>query len=73
MRTPDEDEILQQDDQLSQNDEQQSQQDLHSNGFDETVDDFGEIDETSQAQQAYDASESSYLLDLDEDDDEEED
>jgi hypothetical protein len=64
---------LQQDDQLSQNDEQASQQDIHSNGFDDTVEDFGEIDETSKAEQAYDASESSYLLDFGDDTDPDED
>jgi hypothetical protein len=30
----------------SQNDEQMSQQDIHSNGFDETNDPIGEIDES---------------------------
>lgn len=64
---------LQQDDQLSQNEEQASQQDIHSNGFDDTVEDFGEIDETSNAQQAYDAAESSYTLDFGDDSDEDED
>lgn len=68
-----EDDELQQDDQLSQNDEQSSQQDIHSNGFDDTVEDIGEIDETSNAQQAYDASESSYTLDFGDDADEDED
>ncbi|GGH20344.1 hypothetical protein [Mucilaginibacter phyllosphaerae] len=65
------DDQLQQDDQLSQteNEEQMSQQDIHSNGFDETNDDIGETDETSQAQQAYDAAEPSYTLNLDDDGD----
>lgn len=65
----DQDETLQQDDQLSQNDEQMSQQDIHSNGFDETNEPIGEIDESSQAQRAYDAAEPSYTLNLDDDGD----
>ena len=66
----DQDDQLQQDDQLSQteNDDQMSQQDIHSNGFDETNEAIGETDESSQAQQAYDAAESSYTLNLDDDD-----
>ena len=65
------DNLLQQDDQLSQteNEEQMSQQDVHGNGFDETNDEIGEIDETSQANQAYDAAEPSYTLNLDGDTD----
>ncbi|MES2269109.1 MAG: hypothetical protein V4520_20260 [Bacteroidota bacterium] len=64
------DDQLQQDDQLSQNEneDQMSQQDIHSNGFDDTNEDIGEIDETPQAQQAYDAAEPSYTLNLDDDD-----
>lgn len=72
MQTPEEnDDLLQQDDQLSQNenDDQMSQQDVHSNGFDETNDPIGETDETSQAQQAYDAAEPSYTLNLNDDGD----
>lgn len=65
-------EPLKQDDSLDQNDEQASQRDVHSNGFDETNDDIGEIDETSQATQAYDAAEPSFTLDLDDDGDPEE-
>ena len=63
------DNLLQQDDQLSQteNEDQMSQQDVHGNGFDETNDPIGEIDETPQAQQAYDAAEPSYTLNLDDD------
>ncbi|MFD0792364.1 hypothetical protein ACFQZX_02620 [Mucilaginibacter litoreus] len=71
MITPPEeqDDMLQQDDQLGQteNEEQMSQQDLHSNGFDDTNEDIGETDETPQANQAYDAAEPSYTLNLDED------
>jgi hypothetical protein len=59
------DNLLQQDDQLGQADEQLSQQDVHGNGFDETNDEIGEVDETSQANQAYDAAEPSYTLNLD--------
>ena len=62
------DDLLQQDDQLGQADEQLSQQDVHGNGFDDTNEDIGETDETSQAQRAYDAAEPSYTLNLDDDD-----
>ncbi|MBD1387792.1 hypothetical protein IDJ75_21090 [Mucilaginibacter rigui] len=72
MITPPEnqDDQLQQDDQLEQteNEDQMSQQDVHGNGFDETNEDIGETDETSQAQRAYDAAEPSYTLNLDDDD-----
>jgi hypothetical protein len=55
-------------------DDQQSQKDIHSNGFDEEDDiDLDELDEPADIeglQQAYDASESAYTLDEDEDDDE---
>ena len=63
------DDQLQQDDQLSQteNEDQMSQQDVHGNGFDDTNEDIGETDETSQAQRAYDAAEPSYTLNLDDD------
>nr|WP_294950004.1 hypothetical protein [uncultured Mucilaginibacter sp.] len=63
------DDTLQQDDQVSQNDEQMSQQDIHSNGFDETNEPIGEIDESAPLQRAYDAAESAYTLNLDEDGD----
>ncbi|MCO5934341.1 hypothetical protein NAF17_02215 [Mucilaginibacter sp. RB4R14] len=64
------DDQLQQDDQLSQteNEDQMSQQDVHGNGFDDTNEDIGETDESSQAQRAYDAAEPSYTLNLDDDD-----
>jgi hypothetical protein len=70
MITPPEnqDDMIQQDDQLDQDEEQMSQQDIHSNGFDETNEPIGETDETDQANQAYDAAEPSYTLDLDDDD-----
>ncbi|MBL4675719.1 MAG: hypothetical protein JKY70_05880 [Mucilaginibacter sp.] len=63
------DDMLQQDDQLGQteNEDQMSQQDIHSNGFDDTNEDIGETDETDQANQAYDASEPSYTLNVDDD------
>ncbi|MEB0262410.1 MULTISPECIES: hypothetical protein [unclassified Mucilaginibacter] len=63
------DDQLQQDDQLSQteNEDQMSQQDVHGNGFDDTNEDIGETDESSQAQRAYDAAEPSYTLNLDDD------
>jgi hypothetical protein len=66
----DQDDQLQQDDQLEQteNEDQMSQQDVHGNGFDDTNEDIGETDETSQAQRAYDAAEPSYTLNLDDDD-----
>ncbi|MFA6248703.1 MAG: hypothetical protein WC615_17305 [Mucilaginibacter sp.] len=71
MITPPEnqDDQLQQDDQLEQteNEDQMSQQDVHGNGFDETNEDIGETDESSQAQRAYDAAEPSYTLNLDDD------
>jgi hypothetical protein len=54
-------------------DDQQSQKDIHSNGFDDENEiDLDEVDEPADIeglQQAYDASESAYTLD-DEDDDE---
>ncbi|MES2062663.1 MAG: hypothetical protein V4456_12130 [Bacteroidota bacterium] len=72
MITPPEnqDDQLQQDDQLEQteNEDQMSQQDVHGNGFDDTNEDIGETDESSQAQRAYDAAEPSYTLNLDDDD-----
>jgi hypothetical protein len=49
--------------------DQQSQQDIHSNGFDD--DDLEPIDEDADPadlQQAYDAAEPSYTLNLDDDD-----
>jgi hypothetical protein len=68
MINPEDEDQLEQDDLLSQSDEQMSQQDIHSNGFDDTNEDIGETDETDQANQAYDASEPSYTLNLDDDD-----
>ena len=64
MITPD-DELLP-DDSQPEDFEQPSQQDIHSNGFDENTDEpTGEIDETDKLNQAYEASESAYTLNLD--------
>ncbi len=53
-------------------DDQQSQKDIHSNGFDEedeiNLDELDEPADIEGLQQAYDASESAYTLDEDEDD-----
>jgi hypothetical protein len=54
------------DDSETEDDEQLSQQDIHSNGFDENTA-AGDIDETDALSQAYDASEPSYTLGSDED------
>ncbi|RWY57140.1 hypothetical protein [Mucilaginibacter gilvus] len=64
-----EDDQLAQDDQLGQteNEDQISQQDIHSNGFDETNEPAGEINESAPLQRAYDAAESAYTLNLDDD------
>ncbi len=52
-------------------DDQQSQKDIHSNGFDEEdeidLDDIDEPADINGLEQAYDASESAYTLDEDED------
>jgi len=55
------------DSQASEADDQQSQKDIHSNGFDESPEPVGG-DDTSDAdrlQQAFDAAEPSYTLNLD--------
>ncbi|WP_214071490.1 hypothetical protein [Mucilaginibacter sp. dw_454] len=57
------------DDAESEDDEQLSQQDIHSNGLDDELDDDAAIDESDALARAYEASESSYELDLGEDDD----
>jgi len=70
MITPD-DRVPQDDAQDEDKDDQMSQQDIHSNGFDEydePLDDDNE-DESAALKQAYDASEPSYTLNLDDDDD----
>ena len=58
------------DDSETEDDEQLSQQDIHSNGFDEDAEYEATDEEADIAglQQAYDASESSYTLNLDDDD-----
>jgi len=68
MITPD-DELLP-DDSETEDNEQMSQQDIHSNGFDddELICDNTQ-DESDALARAYEASESSYELNLDEDDD----
>jgi hypothetical protein len=50
-------------------DDQQSQQDIHSNGLDDTPEDGDTVDyeNPDKLKQAYDASESSYTLNLDDD------
>jgi len=56
-------------------DDQQSQKDIHSNGLDLNDDnsDDAEVPNTSMLQQAYDAAEPSYTLDLDKEDKKDED
>jgi len=53
--------------------DQQSQEDIHSNGFDEEDEpDYDAMDEDvdpAELKQAYDASEPSYTLDFDDEDD----
>lgn len=68
MITPD-DELLP-DDSETEDNEQMSQQDIHSNGFDDdTLISDNTQDESDALARAYEASESSYELDLDKDDD----
>ena len=63
MITPD-DELLP-DDSETEDFEQTSQQDIHSNGFDEELPLEDNAVDTDKLKQAYDASESSYTLNLD--------
>jgi hypothetical protein len=56
------------DDSETEDEEQLSQQDIHSNGFDEEAPAEDE-DETDALNQAYDASEPSYTLGVDEEED----
>ncbi|MDB5157701.1 MAG: hypothetical protein JWR50_2408 [Mucilaginibacter sp.] len=68
MITPDDQLPL--DDSETEDDEQLSQQDIHSNGFDEDAE-YEAADEEADVdglKQAYDASEPSYTLNLDDDD-----
>lgn len=62
MITPDD--RLPLDDSENEEDEQLSQQDIHSNGFDDVEYEDGTAD-LDALDQAYDASEPSYTLDLD--------
>lgn len=57
------------DTQKSEAEDQQSQKDIHSNGLDETPNEpEGEIEpDTDMLKQAYDASEPSYTLDIEDD------
>jgi hypothetical protein len=65
MKTPEE-YLLPDDSDEFDADDQQSQQDIHSNGLDETPV-YEEQTDPDILQQSYDASESSYTLNLDED------
>ena len=65
MITPD-DELLP-DDSETEDFEQSSQQDIHSNGFDEELPLEENSVDTDKLTQAYDASESAYTLNLDDD------
>ena len=69
MITP-EDKVPQDDAQDADNEDQLSQQDIHSNGFDEFTEplDDDNVDNTDALRRAYDAAESSYTLNLDDDD-----
>ncbi|HWZ15346.1 MAG TPA: hypothetical protein VNW95_08930 [Mucilaginibacter sp.] len=69
MITPD-NQIPLDDSQDSDAEDQQSQQDIHSNGFDDIPEsgDMIDEDESDNLRQAYDAAESSYTLNLDDDD-----
>jgi hypothetical protein len=69
MITPD-DRVPQDDQQGEEKDDQMSQQDIHSNGFDESdepMDDDNQ-DESDALKQAYQAAESGFTLDYDDDD-----
>jgi len=57
------------DDSETEDDEQLSQQDIHSNGFDDDDNMADNVDETDALNQAYDASEPSYTLDSDDEED----
>ncbi|RZK55033.1 MAG: hypothetical protein EOO91_14825 [Pedobacter sp.] len=58
------------DSQNAEADDQQSQKDIHSNGLDNTTNVEGEIEQpnTDLLKQAYDASEASYTLNIDDKD-----
>ena len=67
MITPD-NQIPIDDSQSDDAEDQQSQQDIHSNGLDDVPEPGDTVDfaDPDKLQQAYDASESAYTLDLDE-------
>ncbi|WP_295795138.1 hypothetical protein [Mucilaginibacter sp.] len=70
MITPD-NQIPLDDSDNSENEDQPSQQDIHGNGFDDIAEE-NEVDDNSDPaslQQAYDAAESAYTLDIGDDGD----
>ena len=64
------DRVPQDDSDEEDKDDQMSQQDIHSNGFDEydSALDDDNVDDSDAANQAYKAAESSYTLDFDDED-----
>jgi hypothetical protein len=68
MITPD-NQIPLDDQDSSEEDDQRSQMDIHSNGLDDAPEDGDTVDyeNPDKLKQAYDASESSYTLNLDDD------
>jgi hypothetical protein len=70
MITPD-NQIPIDDSENSDAEDQRSQQDIHSNGLDDLPEPGDTVDyaDPDKLKRAYDAAESSYTLDLDEDDD----
>ena len=68
MITPD-NQIPNDDSQSDDSEDQQSQQDIHSNGLDDVPEPGDTVDfaDPDKLQQAFDASESAYTLNLDED------
>ena len=79
MITPDEDDdLIPLDDSQDQDSENSAQQDIHSNGFDDenTLSGSADMDDDAdpdQLQQAYDAAEPAYTLNLDDDGNEKDD
>jgi hypothetical protein len=69
MITPD-NQIPLDDSENSENDDQQSQKDIHGNGLDDAPEpgDTADYADTDKLKTAYDAAESSYTLNLDDDD-----
>jgi hypothetical protein len=70
MITPD-NQIPLDDSQSDDSEDQQSQQDIHSNGLDDAPEPGDTVDfaDPDKLQRAYDASESAYTLNLDDDND----